>query len=167
MLRYPELFPNRIKTMKFSNNLIGALIFTILAVAVFVFMAMRPAVEGDAMIFGMPATNGNNTNEPVPAVTETIETKTEEVSDEPVKKEEVDNTASTQEAPLTTPATLEAPATIPAPSEVPVTNPATTEAPATIETPTTENMPASAPATMSEPSSVTIPSSESAAPANQ
>lgn len=152
--------------MKFSNNLIGALIFTILAVAVFVFMAMRPAVEGDAMIFGMPATNGNNTNDPVPAVTETIETKTVEVS-EPEKKEEVDNTTSAQEAPLTTPATLEAPATIPAPSEVPVTNPVPTEAPATSPAPTTENMPASAPATMTEPRSVTIPSSESAAPANQ
>ena len=154
--------------MKLSNNLIGALIFTILAVVVFVFMAMRPAVEGDAMIFGMPATNGNNTNEPVSAVTETIETKVEEVA-EPIKKDEVESTSTpaTTEAPVTTPATsIEAPATIPAPTEAPVPNPVPTEAPAT-SLPATESMPASAPATMTEPDSVTIPSSESAAPTNQ
>ena len=40
--------------MKLSSNSVGMLIFTALAIAVFVFMALRPAVDGNAMNFGVP-----------------------------------------------------------------------------------------------------------------
>ncbi len=40
--------------MKLSSNSVGMLIFTALAIAVFVFMALRPAVEGNAMNLGIP-----------------------------------------------------------------------------------------------------------------
>ena len=40
--------------MKLSSNSVGMLIFTALAIAVFVLMALRPAVDGNAMNFGVP-----------------------------------------------------------------------------------------------------------------
>ncbi len=40
--------------MKLSAGTIGTLLFTAVAITAFVFMAKRPAVEGNAMNFGMP-----------------------------------------------------------------------------------------------------------------
>ncbi len=40
--------------MKLSNNSIGMLIFIALATAVFVLMALRPAIDGNAMNLGVP-----------------------------------------------------------------------------------------------------------------
>ncbi len=74
--------------MKLSSNFIGAIIFTALAVVAFVWMAMRPAVEGNAMSFGMPVQS-----EVVAEVLETVpnpEIKTEEVI-EPEKTEEMNS----------------------------------------------------------------------------
>lgn len=46
--------------MKLSSNLIGMLIFAILAIAVFVLLAMRPAIQGNAMVLGMPSSSSNS-----------------------------------------------------------------------------------------------------------
>ena len=55
--------------MKISTNTIGLLVFTAAATAAFVWMAMRPAVEGTAMSFGMSAqstsTADTNTTEAI------------------------------------------------------------------------------------------------------
>ena len=94
--------------MKLSNNFIGALIFTVLAIIVFVLMAMRPVVEGDAMIFGMPVKVESAPEAAV--IPPATEIKTEEVI-EPVKTEEPDATitpAPAVEAPvMNSPATTE------------------------------------------------------------
>ena len=105
--------------MKLSNNFIGALIFTAFAITVFVFMAMRPAVEGNAMIFGMPM-NIDKTNETaVPPATVTTEMKTEDVL-EPAKTEEMDSpsepAASTEAPIISSPSTTE---NMPTASEAP------------------------------------------------
>ena len=91
--------------MKLSNNFIGALIFTALAITVFVFMAIRPAVEGNAMIFGMLVNVDKTTEAAAPASTVTTEIKTEEVL-EPAKTEEMDSPsepAASTEAPIISP----------------------------------------------------------------
>lgn len=65
--------------MKLSSNSISMLIFTALATAVFVLMALRPAVEGNAMNLGMPA-GGESMAAPAStekAMSETTTTETE------------------------------------------------------------------------------------------
>ncbi len=67
--------------MKPSNNSIGILIFTLLAAIAFFFMAKRPAVEGNALNFGMPihtqATQTDSTASTVEATTSDVEQTTE------------------------------------------------------------------------------------------
>ncbi len=43
--------------MKLSTGMIGTLLFTAVATAAFVWMAKRPVVDGNAIIFGMPASS--------------------------------------------------------------------------------------------------------------
>lgn len=62
--------------MKLSSNLISILIFIAITTAAFIWMAMRPAVEGNAMIFGMPNTS-----------TTTVSTESQSTEAEPVKAE--------------------------------------------------------------------------------
>lgn len=75
--------------MKLSNNTIGMLIFLALSTAVFVLMAMRPAVEGTAFNFGFPKVEGEalvikdvievSAPEAKPIITEEVNSKVESV----------------------------------------------------------------------------------------
>ncbi|MEE9310621.1 MAG: hypothetical protein V3U64_06330 [Cocleimonas sp.] len=47
--------------MKLSSATIGTLLFTAVGLAAFVLMAKRPAVDGNAMNFGMPASSATST----------------------------------------------------------------------------------------------------------
>jgi type IV secretory pathway VirB10-like protein len=106
--------------MKLSNNSIGALIFTALAIAVFVLMVIRPPTEGNAMNFGVPINpeTATNTNAPVPEtpVMPNIESNTEELTT-PAKAEEMDSESAPAE-PTETPADESAPVAAPNPETV-------------------------------------------------
>ena len=115
--------------MKLSSNSIGILIFTLLAAAVFFFMAKRPAVEGNVLNFGMPMqsqasstppetptpkveedTTSVATDNAEPVKEEPKETVTEEIKSEKVKTESaepVENTDPAQEEAKQEPAPIE------------------------------------------------------------
>ncbi len=71
--------------MKLSNNSIGMLIFIALATAVFVLMALRPAIDGNAMNLGVPMSSEMAASAPTEttmsetAATETATTETTSV----------------------------------------------------------------------------------------
>lgn len=70
--------------MKLSSNSVGMLIFAALATTVFVLMALRPAVDGNAMNLGVPlegnlATTASNIE--ATAIDTTMETTTESPAD--------------------------------------------------------------------------------------
>ena len=76
--------------MKLSTGTIGTLLFTAVATAAFVWMVKRPAVEGNAMIFGMPA-QSSTAEEKMPAATSStpeVETPVSEVSEVEAKQVE-------------------------------------------------------------------------------
>ena len=126
--------------MKLSSNSIGILIFTVLAAAIFFFMAKRPAVEGNALNFGMPmpvqtSSTSSATDEVAPVkveeastseVTDNTEPKTvesKEAKSEEVRTESVENTETVKD---TVPTTEQEPKTTEETSATPAT-----EAPAT------------------------------------
>ncbi len=51
--------------MKLSKAMIGTLLFAAVGAAAFVWMVKRPAVDGNAMIFGMPTSSVATTEEKV------------------------------------------------------------------------------------------------------
>lgn len=69
--------------MKLSAGTIGTLLFAAVAITAFVWMAKRPAVEGNAMNFGMPMQSTTTVEDKAPV---SNEPKKEEV--EPEKMEE-------------------------------------------------------------------------------
>ena len=93
--------------MKLSSNSIGMLIFFALATAVFVLMALRPAVDGNAMNLGIPmtgemtSTSMNTENAPTEVVVEKIEEKVEEIATENTAAEAEITETNTEESSAT------------------------------------------------------------------
>lgn len=102
--------------MKLSSNTIGILLFTVIASMAFVWMAKRPAVDGQTISFGMPikATSAESKTpeaEPEPAQVSEPE-KVEEVkveaeredftADSKAEEEKSDNTLPESEESTTT-----------------------------------------------------------------
>ena len=113
--------------MKLSSNSIGTLIFLAIAVVVFVLMAKRPAVDGNALNLGMPMQVESKTETTVVEIPAAPEPEAK--AEEPAKTEEP--TTETPEASETT-----APVDTTMPTEPPkedVAAPESTE-PATTET---------------------------------
>lgn len=82
--------------MKLSSNTIGTLIFLAIAVVIFVLMAKRPAVDGNALNLGMPMQVESKTE---PTFVETPAAPEPEIkTEEPVKKEEPTTGTVTPEA---------------------------------------------------------------------
>ena len=107
--------------MKLSAGTVGTLLFTAVAIAAFVWMAKRPAVEGNAMIFGMPAQSTTaKAEEKAPEVTAP---EAESAPEAPVAPEapaapEVKEQAEPEKAEIATPS-----------APIPPVNEASTEAP--------------------------------------
>jgi len=93
--------------MKLSSSLISILVFIAITTAAFIWMAMRPAVEGNAMIFGMPniATTTANTEpqstKAEPAKAEVNMPESAPQSAEDVKTPDTDVPSQTNESEMT------------------------------------------------------------------
>ena len=79
--------------MKLSSNSIGTLIFLAIAVVIFVLMAKRPAVDGNALNLGMPMQVESKTTVVEMQAAPEPEAKTEEPTTETVTTEASDTTA--------------------------------------------------------------------------
>jgi flagellar biosynthesis GTPase FlhF len=134
--------------MKPSTGTIGLLIFTAIATAAFVLMAKRPAVDSNALVFGMPKTAGTSASSSTPPTT--AEPKVEAAKEQVEDKPDTQSTAAEAE-PKTEEVT--APATTPTPAES--TTPSDTTSTETTKTKASEAEPekqeAPAEATESEP----------------
>lgn len=114
--------------MKLSSNSIGTLIFLAIAVVIFVLMAKRPAVNGNALNLGVPMQVESKTPVVETQATPEPEAKTED----PAKTEEPTTETVTPEASDTT-APIETTMPTEPPKEDAVAVPEATE-PATTET---------------------------------
>jgi len=106
--------------MKLSAGIIGTVLFTAVATAAFVWMAKRPAVDGNAMSFGMPLQSAAVVEDAIAEDKAPVanEPKMEEV--EPEKMEEV---TSAPEAGTPEPSNADAPVEIKAEEPAPEATP--------------------------------------------
>ncbi len=104
--------------MKLSSNLISILIFLAITTAVFIWMAMRPAVDGNAMIFGMPNSN---------SASNTVETMAKEADTTSTESSSVEQSSENDEEKVTDEAVNAAPNSAEGTSETQETTPTQTE----------------------------------------
>lgn len=89
--------------MKLSSGTIGTVLFTAAGVAAFAWMALRPAVEGNAMNFGMPLATASSVEKTVEEKMPEATVPTTEEAAMPVTTPETSMPSSTESTTEATP----------------------------------------------------------------